>query len=436
MVLFDLDSSKIFFKEVRDYFEEVITSYTSGFYRSSIVLLYSTAICDAMKKLKEMKEVFNDEKAKNLLSDVETLRLQGKNYTEWEDNLIEKIKIQKIYDFDDIMNLSHLKEKRNLAAHPTLNNEYDLYKPTQEETLFFIKSMYKIFIKPPFFCDDIIRKMDEDVTSRQNYFIGDYFKLKGYLERTYLSYMNEHMVAKAIKAYWKFVFRSSINSDCKTYWELNRQVLGIIYDYNNSYTTTYFNDTSNHAYLNQIDDDPETLIKMTYFISRHTEIYEVLNDENKEKLDTFLNKVDSFSYKLIAWFPDITPDNYLSSIELPTQDWVERIILKNNIIRYLHSQTETRVSKDVLRKLYIKLYKNVNFYDESEDRFYSCIEPFLNDFTVDEFIEIITSINENHQHYENWYQRGHNDKIYTAAKGKLPTSFNLSNYPHFHITES
>lgn len=72
MVLFDLDSSKIFFKEVRDYFEEVITSYTSGFYRSSIVLLYSTAICDAMKKLKEMKEVFNDEKAKNLLSDVET----------------------------------------------------------------------------------------------------------------------------------------------------------------------------------------------------------------------------------------------------------------------------------------------------------------------------------------------------------------------------
>ncbi|UKI56694.1 MAG: hypothetical protein L6V90_06130 [Treponema succinifaciens] len=112
-----------------------------------------------MKKLKEMKEVFNDEKAINLLSDVENLRLHGKNYTDWEDNLIEKIKIQKIYDFDDIMNLSHLKEKRNLAAHPTLNNEYDLYRPTQEETLFFIKSMYKIFLlNLLFFCDDIIRK--------------------------------------------------------------------------------------------------------------------------------------------------------------------------------------------------------------------------------------------------------------------------------------
>ena len=436
MVLFDLDSSKIIFKEIRDYFEEVITSYTSGFYRSAIVLLYSTAICDAMKKLKEMKEVFNDEKAINLLSDVENLRLHGKNYTDWEDNLIEKIKIQKIYDFDDIMNLSHLKEKRNLAAHPTLNNEYDLYRPTQEETLFFIKSMYKIFVKPPFFCDDIIRKMDEDVTSRQNYFIGDYFKLKGYLERTYLSYMNEHMINKAIKAYWKFVFRSSINTDCKNYWELNRQVLGIIYEYNDSYTSSYFNNVINYSYLNQIDTDSDTLIKMTYFISRHPEIYQVLNDENKDKLNTFINEVNNFTYKLIAWFPNTTPDTHLSSIELPHQDWVEQINLNNNVMNYLYTQTETRLSKDVLRKLCIKLYKNANFYYESEDRFYSCIEPFLNDFSADEFIEIIESINSNHEHYENWYQRSHNDKIYSVAKGKLPASFNLGNYPHFSITES
>ena len=172
MVLFDLDSSKIIFKEIRDYFEEVITSYTSGFYRSAIVLLYSTAICDAMKKLKEMKEVFNDEKASKLLKNVEDLRLRGKNYTEWEEGLIEKLKLQKIYDFDDIMNLNHLKEKRNLSAHPTLNADYELYNPTQEETLFFIKSMYKIFIKPPFFCDDIIKKMDEDITARNDFFLA------------------------------------------------------------------------------------------------------------------------------------------------------------------------------------------------------------------------------------------------------------------------
>ena len=433
MILFDLDSSKIFFKEVRDYFEEVVTSYTSGFYRSSIVLLYSTAICDAMKKLKEMKDVFNDEKATNLLSNVEELRLHGKNYTDWEDKLIEKLKIQKIYDFDDIMNLNHLKEKRNLAAHPTLNLDYELYRPTQEETLFFIKSMYKIFIKPPFFCDDIIMKMDNDITTRADFFLGDFDRLKKYVERTYLSYMNEHMLTKALKAYWKFVFRSSINTECNTFWELNRQVLGIIYEYNSSYTNSFFTDTSNYAYLNQIDSDSDTLIKLIFIISRHPEIYSCLNEENIEHINTFLEEVKNFSYKLIAWFPSTTPDNYLANIDLPSQTWVRDIYLNKDVMKYLRSQTLNRISDQILRRMCIMLYKRVTSYYESEDRFYSCIEPFLNDFTADEFIEIIESINSNHEHYENWYQRGHNDKIYSVAKGILPTSFSLGNY---HITES
>jgi len=389
MVLFDLDSSKIIFKEIRDYFEEVITSYTSGFYRSAIVLLYSTAICDAMKKLKEMKEVFNDEKASKLLKNVEDLRLRGKNYTEWEEGLIENLKIQKIYDFDDIMNLNHLKEKRNLSAHPTLNADYELYNPTQEETLFFIKSMYKIFIKPPFFCDDIIKKMDEDITSRSDYFYGDFRKLKKYIEKTYLSYMNEHMISKTLKAYWKFVFRSSINSECKRYWEINRQVLGIVFEFNPSYTNKYFSDNSNCVYLNQIDSDSDTLIKLVFFLSRHPELYSLFSEENIEHINSFLDDINNFSYKLIAWFPTITPDNYLANIRLPNQVWVSDIYLNRDVMKYLKTQTENRVSNQVLRKMCIMLYKGVTSFYESNDRFEKCIAPFLSDFSEDEILIIV-----------------------------------------------
>ena len=38
----------IYFQKTREYFDEVLSSYANGNYRSAVVMLYSVAICDLL----------------------------------------------------------------------------------------------------------------------------------------------------------------------------------------------------------------------------------------------------------------------------------------------------------------------------------------------------------------------------------------------------
>jgi hypothetical protein len=58
-------------KETRTYFKEVISSYINGNYRSAIVMLYSVVVCDLIYKMIDLRDMYQDEKAKSILDDIE-----------------------------------------------------------------------------------------------------------------------------------------------------------------------------------------------------------------------------------------------------------------------------------------------------------------------------------------------------------------------------
>ena len=64
----------IYFTKTREYFQEVLSSYSNGNYRSAVVMLYSVAICDILFKLRELKDMFNDTVADEILKEVEKCR--------------------------------------------------------------------------------------------------------------------------------------------------------------------------------------------------------------------------------------------------------------------------------------------------------------------------------------------------------------------------
>ena len=127
-----VDVDKIYFPRTREYFEEVLTSYSIRNYRSAVVMLYSVAICDLLYKLQELKDMYNDTVATQILSDVEKERKKKDgSHSKWEWSLVDQIYQEtKLLDDSSHINLNNLYSYRNLSAHPAMNENFDLISPS------------------------------------------------------------------------------------------------------------------------------------------------------------------------------------------------------------------------------------------------------------------------------------------------------------------
>ena len=85
------EADEIYFPKTREYFKEVISSYSNGNYRSATVMLYSVAICDILLKLKELKDMYNDSTASSILNEIESTQKESASKSSWEKELLEKI---------------------------------------------------------------------------------------------------------------------------------------------------------------------------------------------------------------------------------------------------------------------------------------------------------------------------------------------------------
>ena len=69
---FSLDTSAehIHDKRTKELFREVVSSYEHKNYRSAIVMLYTVVICDLIYKMQDLEDIYQDEKAKDILSKI------------------------------------------------------------------------------------------------------------------------------------------------------------------------------------------------------------------------------------------------------------------------------------------------------------------------------------------------------------------------------
>lgn len=93
MTVYFAEVEDIYFSKTKEYFQEVISSYSIGNYRSATVMLYSVAICDILFKLQELKDMYNDNVADSILQEVDKSRNEydNKSKSRWEKELIENV---------------------------------------------------------------------------------------------------------------------------------------------------------------------------------------------------------------------------------------------------------------------------------------------------------------------------------------------------------
>jgi Cft2 family RNA processing exonuclease len=88
---FSLESiaEKIHNGKTKKYFQEVLSSYHNGNYRSAVVMLWSVAICDIVYKLQYLVDLYGDKTAKSILDELETLQERGPESGTWEGKLVK-----------------------------------------------------------------------------------------------------------------------------------------------------------------------------------------------------------------------------------------------------------------------------------------------------------------------------------------------------------
>ena len=105
------------------------------------------------------------------------------------------------------------------------------------------------------------------------------------------------------------------------------------------------------------------------------------------------------------------------------------------LLQLIEQICKTQGMPQMFTKLLIKHYSRSSSYTSARNRFDNVIEPYLDLFSVTDYIELIEVINGNRQIYEYGWQKERNDQILERAKDKLPAQFDLARYEHFSYSQ-
>lgn len=424
-----LETEKIYFSKTKEYFQEVISSYSIGNYRSATVMLYSVAICDILFKLQELKDMYNDTVADEILKEVDKSRNEhdSKSKSKWEKELIDNIyKKTELLDLEAYTNLNHLYDHRNFSAHPALNENYELIAPSKETTIANIKNILtNILIKPPVFIKKIVNTLTEDLKDKNELYKNEDSKLTVYLNNKYFSKMSTSMKFKTLKAFWKFCFCLPEDEDCKNNLVINRKALEILIEGFQQEIFQYIKENNN---LFSVANDEKCRKNLIVLLSKFPVLYKELNDDAQLQVDAMIE--EDTGAKALAWFKYTTINEHLAYLKS-----INRIKLEKNEIKRMVAYYSDIGEMTSLIDFFVWYYGKSYSFDSADSRFELAIEPFLDKMSAKQFKQIIENTNYNAQIWDRRLAYKANNKVMQYAKAVLGDDFDYSYYSHFNFDE-
>ncbi|UVJ08044.1 hypothetical protein [Staphylococcus aureus] len=379
-------------KEIKKYFREVLISYQNGSYRSAIVMLYSVVISDIIYKLKDMDSIFNDEKAKKILEDIQDKQSRNPNSPEWEIVLIEEVRNQtKLINPLLYENIIHLKHQRNLSAHPVIDNNNMLVSPSREDVIAQIRNMLEqLLVKPAIFTRDVEKQFIIDLAENKEYLIDDY-RLERYIEKNYLQHFDDYIVKKIFEKLWKFTFKLN-NEEAKINRDINYRAIQIIFKSRKELLSESLKGDFIQSHTSF--DDVYIVNLLVIFISKN-DIFKNFDEFTKDKLNLQIEKNENLAF--ISYFINDNLFNHLEVIEKKLDNNHRYNEITKEYTEILHDICKNQGVADRFLNLLIEMFKYSRSFDESNKNFDAFIKPFLSYFDTEQFKKILTIYNVNGQ---------------------------------------
>ncbi|MEG3907069.1 hypothetical protein Q5691_16460 [Microcoleus sp. w1-18aA5] len=431
MLEFSLEnlSEKIHSGKTKDYFQEVLSSYHNGNYRSAVVMLWSVAVCDIVYKLEYLIDLYQDKDAKSILNDLTKLQKDNPKSSSWEVKLIEDTHAKtNLLDNSEYENLLYLQKQRHLSAHPILDSDRQLHTPNKETVRALIRNTLEdLLIKPPFYTKKIIDELLEDIAEAAPA-LKTTQKVKKYLESRYLSKLKPEVELSIYRSLWKLVFKLD-NEKCRKNRVINLRTLEVI---GNRHPESILNQIKGEKdYYSNVSSSPRTLDSLVIYLSQNHKIYYLLNVEAILKIQH--NVKTTNTSKIFGWFVK-------NNLDVHYQDILS--LIENDInfnftegeLNFLLKTPDTEEWQHLFCRILSSYYCASTGFDEANSRFQEAISPYLEFFNKEAIVFLIEQIEQNKQVYGRRKAKEEHKEIKEKLFQLHGQEFDLNPYPNFKGT--
>ena len=427
------DIEKIYNKKTKENYQEILSDYFNGNYRSAIVVLYPLIISDLLLKLKDLSLIYDDKSASTILKEIESSKnesLKNNKNSKWEKELVERIyKDTELLSIDEYTEIMHIYEHRCLSAHPTLNDDYELISPSKGQILADIQSAYNsVFIKSPLLISNITDKLTDDLAEKKDIFGNDTVQLGSYLRRRYFFHMTDKMLIKTFKSLWKFCFASSGQSCYDENRTVNRRAIEVLLtDHSNLLCDEIKDEKDLFHLVNNID----CIWQLCILLAKFPLIYHCLTDEIKLLI---VNNVETdVNLKAFCWFTS-SKENNISNLK----DYIAKYPGSEIYPNVLEFCNESYI-QDGLVEFYIDFcifyFSLSRNYDSANERYQYAISPNLSFMNKKQFIDLLKVIESNDQIFGRRTHSSSCKEIYKSIQDKYKDEIDFSTFHHFELTE-
>jgi len=419
-------ATQIFDARTKEYFSEVLSCYASGNYRSSVVMLWSVAVCDLLFKLQNLVDLYGDAKAKDILADIGKLQQDNERSPIWETKLVESVADQtQLLDIAERENLLHLQRQRHLAAHPVVNANFQLHRPNRETARALIRNTLDgVLTKAPILSKQIVGELVTDLEQASGILIDDK-RLKAYLESKYFTRFNPEVEKAVFKALWKFSFRLT-DEKCEKNRAINYSALRLLFARNPTQFTNQIE--ADRDYFSTIATGGGPIVCLIHFLSRESRLYTLLADHAKATVQ-HVAEID-VAARCLAWF--VAPNLQEHAAKLG--DWIA-----GKEYPQIDSLTWTAIAEisdspewsKIVRRLANKYYVSSGGYNSADRRFSEVISPNLKSYELDDLIDLIYGIQGNNQTWGRGRAQADHREVRSRAL-ELDPAFNVTQYAVFN----
>jgi len=419
-------AEKIHYGKSKGYFEEVLSSYHNENYRSAVVMLWSVAVCDIVFKLQSLIDLYNDSSAKEILDEVSELQRNDPKSSAWELKLIDDVSEKThLLDTSEYENLRYLQKQRHLSAHPVLNKERELHSPNKETVRSLLRNtLDDLLVKPPFYTQHILNELLADIAESSE-ILNNRKKVRKYVESRYFSRTTQPVEINIFRSLWKIVFKLE-NKECNKNRLVNLQVLEVIAEKNKAAIPDAIQ--GDIDFYSNIANTGEPLQYLTFFLSQNNDIYPLLNDAARLKVDHCI--ADDPVGKTVGWFVKDSLDKHAEDIET----WIEsddRPVFTPDQFETVLKISDSEEWQERFCAIVSTYYGSSRSYDQADSRFQVAIPKFIKLFNKQALCDLAQKIENNGQCHD----RGRARHDYTIIKERIDElfgdAFNYKDYVWF-----
>lgn len=387
----------------KTYFKEVYQTFVNGNYRSSTVMLYSVLICDLVYKLRDLRDIYAETKAKKILEEIEALQIANPNSPDWETKLIEFIKVRtSLLEPSDIVAIESLQKFRHLSAHPVLNNSDLLYSPNKDTVQALIRNILEgVLTNPPFFSNKIFDTMLSDLAEVKDR-ITDDENLDRYVKSRYIKRLKENDFKKVYRSLWKVVFMT-MDKDSIENRNINYRVLRIFTAHDKATCVQLMKNEP--PYYSNITKE-EQIGTLIHFLASFPEIYNELEHPLKLLIDSKLN--EGGDYKFMGWFIKPTLIEHFNTVD--TDELGE---ISKDAFDYIKKLASDNLCLNEFIAFGIKYFGDSHSFDNSQKRFNRIVLSIVDNLSLEQTNELLEVSDNNNQIYQSFGMRA---KIRTVAE--------------------